>query len=468
MIYSEQLLCSPFVMCQIGASQNEFLLLPSYLEQKKTLFSKMIYLEVDKARIVDSFFRVVSYEDCIVIVHYWATTHKEPKSGRGGLFTVCGLTVPTTAFKKRINEIIKLSDAFFQIIDEFNSIDNSNDSILKHENGNNCISYCQQRTTAWYNSAGNYFDKSSYSDTLWKKIQERSEELSAILFKKYIDFYESNNMECHASKKEKFLIRKISIVDARSKRNAGNIIWLETNSNANRIKVFLQESNLLLKKKKTIDVASLHGIYPFSICFHDEQTDGIFQLLYTASSIEKCNYNGLRYIKLELDNTDIYDFYDWKKRKSVTEPSGAENQSSQEEPSVSVENPQEVKPTEPEQTEETAMQMKINGVPVSVRWENNDSVAALIELVQEVPLTIQMSLYSGFEQVGSIGTSLPHNDVQTTTAAGDIVLYSGNQIIVFYGSNSLANTKLGRITYKSASEMMDLLGNEDVTITISI
>lgn len=298
MIYSEQLLCSPFVMCQIGASQNEFLLLPSYLEQKKDLFSKMIYFEVEKARIVDSFFRVVSYEDRIVIVHYWATTYKEPKSGRDGLFTVCGLIVPAAAFKKKINEIIELSDAFFQIVDESNSVEKSNNDIEEYKNDRTCIGDCQQRTNAWHNLAGNYFEKNSYSDIIWVKIQERSEELSAIIFKKYLDFCETNNKRYYASKKEVCLTKKISIIGARSKSNVRNIIWLETNSNANRIKVFLRESNLLLKKKKTIDVASLHGIFPLSVCFRHEQDDSAFQLLFAASSIEKCNYNGLRYIKL--------------------------------------------------------------------------------------------------------------------------------------------------------------------------
>jgi len=154
---------------------------------------------------------------------------------------------------------------------------------------------------------------------------------------------------------------------------------------------------------------------------------------------------------------------------SETEPqSMQEGQSLQEEPSASSDHPQEIKPTELKKAEETAMQMKINDVPVSVQWENNDSVAALIELVRDAPLTIQMSMYGGFEQVGSIGTSLPRNDVQTTTSSGDIVLYSGNQIVVFYGSNSWAYTKLGKITDNSTSEMVDLLGNEDVTITILI
>lgn len=112
------------------------------------------------------------------------------------------------------------------------------------------------------------------------------------------------------------------------------------------------------------------------------------------------------------------------------------------------------------------MKMTIGDTEVSVEWEENESVKALMELVGDEPLTIQMSMYGGFEQVGPIGTSLPRNDKQTTTNAGDIVLYSGNQIVVFYGSNSWSYTRLGHITDKSEQEMAELLGNGDVTITI--
>ena len=110
--------------------------------------------------------------------------------------------------------------------------------------------------------------------------------------------------------------------------------------------------------------------------------------------------------------------------------------------------------------------MKIGDTNVNVEWEDNESVTALKQLASASPLTIPMSMYGGFEQVGSIGQSLPRNDSQMTTESGDIVLYSGNQIVVFYGSNSWAYTKLGHISDKSAQEMADLLGNGDVTITI--
>ena len=120
-----------------------------------------------------------------------------------------------------------------------------------------------------------------------------------------------------------------------------------------------------------------------------------------------------------------------------------------------------------EEEQKTMLQMKIGETKVSVSWEDNDSVAALKELCKDAPLTIQMSMYGGFEQVGSIGTRLPSNDAQTTTSAGDIVLYSSNQVVVFYGSNSWAYTRLGHITDQDAAGMASLLSNGNVTITIS-
>lgn len=116
----------------------------------------------------------------------------------------------------------------------------------------------------------------------------------------------------------------------------------------------------------------------------------------------------------------------------------------------------------------TELLLTIDGQEVSVAWEDNDSVAALKELAAEAPVTIQMSMYGGFEQVGPIGTNLPRNDVQTTTGAGDIVLYSGNQIVVFYGSNSWAYTRLGRIDGLNSSELTSLLGNGAVELILSV
>ena len=121
-----------------------------------------------------------------------------------------------------------------------------------------------------------------------------------------------------------------------------------------------------------------------------------------------------------------------------------------------------------EETEEQALKMTIGSTPISVKWEDNESVNVLKELCRDQPVIISMSMYGGFEQVGAIGTDLPHNDVQTTTSSGDIVLYSGNQLVVFYGSNSWAYTRLGHITDKNPKEMTELLSGGNVTITLSI
>ncbi len=113
-----------------------------------------------------------------------------------------------------------------------------------------------------------------------------------------------------------------------------------------------------------------------------------------------------------------------------------------------------------------AMKMKIGDTEVSVDWENNESAQALRELCAARPLKIEMSMYGGFEQVGSLGRSLPHDDSRITTDLGDIVLYGGDQIVVFYGTNTWPYTRLGRITGKTESEIRELLSGGNVSVTI--
>ena len=124
----------------------------------------------------------------------------------------------------------------------------------------------------------------------------------------------------------------------------------------------------------------------------------------------------------------------------------------------------------PEETREENLTLKltIDGTELDVLWEDNESAAALRDLAADAPLTIQMSPYGGFEQVGPIGRSLLRNDVQTTTEPGDIVLYSGNQIVVFCGSNSWAYTRLGKIQGMDQAALTELLGNGAVTLALSV
>ena len=114
------------------------------------------------------------------------------------------------------------------------------------------------------------------------------------------------------------------------------------------------------------------------------------------------------------------------------------------------------------------MMLKIGDRQVPVTWEDNASVEALTKLADRSPLTIQMSMYGGFEQVGPIGQTIDHDDADITTEAGDIVLYAGDQIVVFYGSNSWAYTRLGHITDKTPQELTQLLSNGDTKITVEL
>ncbi len=110
--------------------------------------------------------------------------------------------------------------------------------------------------------------------------------------------------------------------------------------------------------------------------------------------------------------------------------------------------------------------LSINGTEVPVIWEDNDSVKELAQIADD-GLTIEMSMYGGFEQVGPIGQSITSNDEQTTTVPGDIMLYSGDQIVIFYGSNTWAYTSLGKIDLPE-QEITALLSNGDVKICIAV
>lgn len=118
--------------------------------------------------------------------------------------------------------------------------------------------------------------------------------------------------------------------------------------------------------------------------------------------------------------------------------------------------------------EETEMklQVQVGGSTFTATLESNAAVDAFVEMMREVPVVIEMSDYSGFEKVGSLGASLPTSNSQTITRAGDIVLYNGNQIVIFYGSNSWSYTRLARIDDLTGWE--DALGNGDVAVTFSI
>lgn len=119
-----------------------------------------------------------------------------------------------------------------------------------------------------------------------------------------------------------------------------------------------------------------------------------------------------------------------------------------------------------EENGEMKMNVNVNGQDFTATLEQNSAVSALVQMMENGPVTLQLSDYAGFEKVGPLGQSLPASNSQTTTQTGDIVLYQGNQIVMFYGFNSWSYTRIGRIDDLTGWE--EALGSGDVTVTLSV
>lgn len=105
---------------------------------------------------------------------------------------------------------------------------------------------------------------------------------------------------------------------------------------------------------------------------------------------------------------------------------------------------------------------------LSATMPDNDATHSLIRLLNNGPVTINMSDYGGFEKVGALPQSLPASDTHITTVPGDIMLYQGRNMVIFYGSNSWSYTPLGRIDGVTASSLKEFLGNGNVEVTLSL
>lgn len=111
------------------------------------------------------------------------------------------------------------------------------------------------------------------------------------------------------------------------------------------------------------------------------------------------------------------------------------------------------------------LKLTIDNKSIDVKWEVNDSVKDLISKTGE-GITINATRYGGFEQVGSLGKTIISNDTYLTSTVGDIFLYSRNQIVMFFGSNSWQYTKLGHIENMSNDEIVALLDVPSVIINL--
>lgn len=116
------------------------------------------------------------------------------------------------------------------------------------------------------------------------------------------------------------------------------------------------------------------------------------------------------------------------------------------------------------------IQITISEKTLPVKIEDNEATKTLVAALREASITYEAHDYGGFEKVGALGRSLPASDTQITSQAGDVILYSGNQIVLFYGSNTWSYTRLGKMQYDSLDELKSFLkaGEGNITVTLSL
>lgn len=116
------------------------------------------------------------------------------------------------------------------------------------------------------------------------------------------------------------------------------------------------------------------------------------------------------------------------------------------------------------------MYITIDGHEQSVTLTNNSATKALVEKLQQAPIDVTLNSSGGFEIWGALGFSLPTSDQQTNAQPGDVVLYNGSNICMFYGSNSWSYTRLGKIDGLSESELRTFLkaGESNIKVTLSL
>ena len=125
----------------------------------------------------------------------------------------------------------------------------------------------------------------------------------------------------------------------------------------------------------------------------------------------------------------------------------------------------------PESKEDTTVDthtfyLTVEGVTFPATFADNQGAEALADLLTDGPLTLSLEDYGGFEKVGPLGTTLTRNDESITTQPGDVILYQGNQITIYYGTNTWNFTRLA--TIDDPTDLQTKLGEGTVSVTFSL
>ena len=117
---------------------------------------------------------------------------------------------------------------------------------------------------------------------------------------------------------------------------------------------------------------------------------------------------------------------------------------------------------------ETMIYAHVGDETLIIKPEDNSSAEALIELLKRGDIAVAMHDYGGFEKVGSLGASIPTNDERITTEPGDLILYQGNQITIYYDTNTWSFTRLGKVQGMTTEQIFEVLGDGDPTVVFSL
>ena len=113
------------------------------------------------------------------------------------------------------------------------------------------------------------------------------------------------------------------------------------------------------------------------------------------------------------------------------------------------------------------MNIQVGGTTLHATLADTEAARALADQLASGPITVDLHSYGGFEKVGPLPQPLPADDVQTTTEPGDVMLYQGNQITIFYGSNTWAYTPLAKIDGATADSLKEAFGDGDVEVMLT-
>ena len=116
------------------------------------------------------------------------------------------------------------------------------------------------------------------------------------------------------------------------------------------------------------------------------------------------------------------------------------------------------------------IKISVGGKTIPIAIEDNNATKELVKALRKAPVSYEANDYGGFEKVGDLGFSLPASDTQIATEPGDVILYSGNQIVLFYGTNSWSYTRIGKMEYSTLDELKSFLraGQGKITVTLSL